>query len=84
MGIVFKRYHGKTVNDNQCQLAYISINLHTLDMVKGTIQEEHPDNRCEGVGEALSLFWPTLLRFTDRVLITDDSLQKNLSKGKPK
>lgn len=66
------------------QLAYISINLHTLDMVKGTIQEEHPDNRCEGVGEALSLFWPTLLQFTDRVLITDDSLQKNLSKGKPK
>lgn len=66
------------------QLAYISINLHTLDMVKGTIQEEHPDNRCEGVGEALSSFCLTLLRFTDRVLITDDSLQKNLSKGKPK
>lgn len=66
------------------QLAYICINLHTLDMVKGTIQEEHPDNRCERGGEALSLFWPTLLRFTDRVLITDDSLQKNLSKGKPK
>lgn len=36
------------------QLAYISIYLHTLDMLSGVIQGEHLNNRCAGCGEASS------------------------------